>query len=107
MDGQRQDAYPRKNWSSVMAINCDHEANQALTLEMVNTLPGRDLHRLCWLNDDEIGELEPKWNYLLGEMPAIADPAIVHFTLGGPWFDAFKNIPYADEWRAELERWAA
>lgn len=110
MDGQKQDAYARKNWSSVMAINCDHPANDALTVEMVNTLPGRDLHRFCWLDDDEIGELEPKWNFLLGEMPVwlcAVDPVIVHFTLGGPWFDAFKNVPYADEWRAELNRWAA
>jgi hypothetical protein len=49
MDGQVQTAYARKNWSSFILFNCDHPANRALTLEMVNTLPGRDLHRLCWL----------------------------------------------------------
>lgn len=108
MDGQRQEAYARKNWSSVMAINIDHEANQALTVDMVNTLPGRDLHRFCWLKDEDIGALDGRWNYLVGEANAKAvDPAIVHFTLGTPDLWAFKDCPYADEWRAEFYRWAA
>jgi len=36
MDGQVQTVYPRKNWSSVMLINCGHPSNQALTTELVN-----------------------------------------------------------------------
>jgi len=47
MDGQAQTRYARKNWSSVMLFNCDHPANQALTTELVNSVPGRDLHRFC------------------------------------------------------------
>lgn len=107
MDGQEQTKYPRKNWSSVMAFNVDHPANQALDVEMVNTLPGRDLHRLCWLDDAEIGELPPEWNYLVGHTQTEKEPKLVHFTDGGPWLEAFKNVPYADEWRNVLERWAA
>jgi hypothetical protein len=49
MDGQEQTSYPRKNWSSVMAINVDHPANDALDSALVNTRPGLDLHRFCWL----------------------------------------------------------
>jgi hypothetical protein len=49
MDGQVQSRYARKNWSSFMIFNCDHPSNKQLTPEMVNTLPGRDLHRFCWL----------------------------------------------------------
>lgn len=82
MGGQRQVPYARKNWSSVMLINASHEANKRLTVEMVNTLPGRDLHRLCWLDDSEIGALPAEWNYLVGEpMPKVA-PKILHYTLG-------------------------
>ncbi|MBN9548786.1 MAG: hypothetical protein J0H31_07870, partial [Alphaproteobacteria bacterium] len=66
MDGQAQLRYARKNWSSVMLFNCDHPANKALTVELVNTVPGRDLHRFCWLEDDLIGELSPEWNWLVG-----------------------------------------
>jgi lipopolysaccharide biosynthesis glycosyltransferase len=108
MDGQPQTAYGRKNWSSVMLFNCDHPANvRRLTYDLVNTVPGRDLHRFCWLNDDEIGELGPEWNYLVGETQADVEPKLVHFTLGGPWFSRYEDVPYADEWRAELAAWAA
>src|SRR6185369_11183489 len=107
MDGQVQSAYPRKNWSSVMAFNLAHPANEALTVEMVNSLPGRDLHRFCWLDDDEIGELDPKYNYLVGDGPRQENPTIVHFTNGTPDLHGFTNAHFADEWRAELERWAA
>ena len=55
MDGQVQTRYARKNWSSFMVFNVDHEANAALrdSTDLVNTLPGRDLHRFCWLDDDD------------------------------------------------------
>lgn len=106
MDGQEQASYPRKNWSSVMAFNLDHDANRRLDVEMVNTRTGRDLHRFCWLGDDQIGALPPAWNYLVGHTEGVDDPHIVHFTDGGPWFEAFRNVPYADEWLHELERWA-
>jgi hypothetical protein len=105
MDGKTQTKYLRKNWSSVMLFNCDHPANKGLTMDMVNTLPGRDLHRFCWLDDSEIGELDPAWNFLVGHTKC-DNPKIVHFTSGGPWMKGYENVPYADEWRAELNRWA-
>lgn len=107
MDGQTQAAYPRKNWSSVMMFDCDHEANQALTVKMVNSLPGRELHRFCWLKDEEIGELDPEWNYLVEETKTNLPPKIVHFTAGGPWFPDYECVEYGDEWRAALAQWAS
>lgn len=90
MDAQTQTLYQRKNWSSVMAFNCDHPSNDKLTVEMVNSLPGRDLHRFCWLQDHEIGELPKEWNALIGEEGyAIEGAKIAHYTLGGPWFEPF------------------
>jgi len=107
MDGQEQTSYPRKNWSSVMAINVDHPANDALDVDLVNSKPGRDLHRFCWLDDDDIGALPAEWNHLVGHTDEARDPKIVHFTDGGPWFEAFRNVPYADEWFAVLDRMVA
>ena len=97
-DDELQQAYARKNWSSVMLFNCGHPANQALTLEMLNTLPGRDLHRFCWLQDDDIGWLPARWNVLVNVSPAIEHPAIVHFTEGVPTLPGHESDPYADEW---------
>lgn len=107
MDGQAQTRYARKNWSSVILWNVDHPAHAALTTELVNSVPGRDLHRFCWLDDAEIGELEPKWNFLVGHSDPEINPSIVHFTDGIPTMPGYEDCAYADEWRAELERWAA
>lgn len=107
MDGQVQTKYARKNWSSFMLINCDHEANKSLTVDAINMLPGRDLHRFCWLDDSEIGELDQKWNFLVGHSDPSIDPVVVHHTTGTPDMPGYENVAYADDWRAELARWAS
>lgn len=107
MDGQIQTNYARKNWSSVMAFNCGHPSNRALTVDLVNSVPGRDLHRFCWLKDDEIGGLDESWNYLVGHSNPTIKPDIVHFTDGIPSMAGYGDCEYADEWRAELDQWAA
>jgi lipopolysaccharide biosynthesis glycosyltransferase len=107
MDGQTQSIYDRKNWSSFCVWRVDHPSNRKLTLEMINTLPGRDLHGFCWLDDDEIGELDPKWNWLAGYSDPRIDPAVVHYTQGTPAMEGHEDAPYADEFWSELRRWAA
>lgn len=107
MDGQVQTRYSRKNWSSVCAFNCDHPANQALTVELINTVPGRDLHAFCWLEDKDIGELDASWNWLVGHSNEEIDPDIVHFTDGIPTMQGYEECAFSDEWRAALANWAA
>lgn len=102
MDGQVQTAYSRKNWSSVVLWNCEHPANKELTLEKLNTWPGRDLHAFKWLKDDEIGELPRKWNQLIGVHP-IEVGGIVHFTNGGKWIKDWKGGPDDGIWLEELK----
>lgn len=106
MDAQEQTRYARKNWSSVMLFNCGHPSNQKLSLDLVNRVPGRDLHRFCWLEDREIGELPAEWNYLVGHtvLDQDVEPKIVHFTNGTPAMLG-SGIPYADEWHEELLKW--
>lgn len=106
MDGQVQTVYARKNWSSFVIFNKSHAANKALTVEMINTLPGRDLHRFCWLTDDLIGELDPSWNYLVGHTQGVTKPRVVHFTDGTPDMHGYEASEYAGEWREELGLWA-
>lgn len=105
MDGQTQSYYNRKNWSSVILWNCSHPANKNLTLEALNTWPGRDLHAFKWLKDDEIGELPREWNWLVDV--TAGDPAeakLLHYTLGGPWFPDWKGGSMDDAWKEELNR---
>lgn len=103
MDNQIQTKYSRKNWSSVMALNLDHPSNKKLTLDLINTAKGRDLHNFCWLQDDEIGELDKSWNWLEGEENQADEPSIVHFTNGLP--SQIGDCEYADEWWAMLNEY--
>jgi hypothetical protein len=103
MDGKPQTAYPRKNWSSFMLLNCGHPATRTLTPERVNRETGAYLHRLEWAPDPQIGALPADWNWLEGWSPRPAEgyPRAVHMTRGGPWFEGWQDVDYADEWRAE------
>jgi hypothetical protein len=104
MDGQFQTNYTRKNWSSVVLWNCDHEANKRLTLEALNTWPGRDLHAFKWLEDSEIGELPQHWNWLVNVTPGEPKKeGIWHWTLGGPWFENWTLAKYDDVWLEEAD----
>jgi lipopolysaccharide biosynthesis glycosyltransferase len=105
MDGQKQTIYPRKNWSSVMLFNCAHPSNAALTMDLVNNpeINGAYLHRFSWLKDEEIGELDHTWNYLVGVYDDIDAPNLIHYTEGGPWFENYRNCEFNELWKKELQ----
>jgi hypothetical protein len=98
MDAQPQQEYSRKNWSSVMLFNCDHPANRRLSLRDVNERPGRDLHAFYWLNDHEIGALDPCWNWLVNAQDKPAGKGIAHFTLGGPFTPGWQGASHDEIW---------
>jgi hypothetical protein len=102
---QVQTKYPRKNWSSLMVFN--NERCRKLTPEYVNSASGLELHRFAWLDDSLIGSLPLEWNWLVGEYPFNARARVVHFTLGGPYFEDYRDCDYADEWRAEYQSMAS
>lgn len=103
MDGQAQNYYARKNWSSVVLWNCEHKAHQHFDEAALNGLPGRDLHAFCWLNDRDIGELPQKWNWLINVTPGEPEKTgIWHYTLGGPWFDDWAGGSYDQQWSDAL-----
>ena len=98
---QVQTRYPRKNWSSLMLFN--NARCRALTPAYVNSAPGLELHRFAWTDDASIGGIPLEWNWLVGEYDRSPAPKIVHFTLGGPYFDDYRDCDYAADWFAELE----
>jgi hypothetical protein len=94
--------YPRKNWSSVVLWNCAHVKNRVVTPEFVNTADALALHRFTWLDDLEIGELDIRWNWLVGEYDDPPnDVKNVHWTVGGPYFREYASADFAEEWRLE------
>ncbi|MDR7096745.1 glycosyltransferase [Hydrogenophaga laconesensis] len=100
-----QYSYPRKNWSSVVVWNCEHPANRSVTPEYVNTASPMELHRFQWLRDEQIGALDVRWNWLVGEYAEPpSDVHNVHWTIGGPYFHEYRNVDFSQEWFAEHDR---
>ncbi len=100
--GEPQTKYEKKNWSSVILFN--NPKCRALTLDYVNQASGLDLHQFKWLgNDDLIGGLPDRWNHLVGYDQWRKDASLVHYTLGGPYFDEYQGCDYAKEWFAERD----
>ena len=100
--GQPQTAYEKKNWSSVMLFN--NARCTALTGEFVNNASGLELHQFKWLSDERlIGALPPRWNHLVDYDEADPEAAVLHYTLGGPWFTRQRQCEFADDWRAERD----
>lgn len=94
MYGCPQTSYPRKNWSSLMLMNC-----AKLTLwskPVVETQSGAYLHRFQDIPDEQIGDLPTTWN-TLDTMDE--STKLIHYTNGGPWFVDYEDHPHADVWR--------
>ena len=98
---QVQTRYARKNWSSLMIFN--NARCRSLSADYVNSASGLDLHRFAWTDDPSIGGLPLEWNWLVGEYAYNPAAKIVHFTIGGPYFAAYRNCDYAAEWFAEFD----
>ena len=101
---QTQTIYEKKNWSSVMLLNCSK--CRMLTPEYVNTASGLELHCFRWLSDEQqIGDIPHRWNHLVDYDPEkpIDKISNLHFTSGGPYYEEYKNCGYASTWRKERD----
>ena len=102
MYGCAQTSYPRKNWSSLMLMNC--AKLKLWTKEVVETQTGAYLHRFQDIPDEAIGALPREWN----ELDTMdASTKLIHYTNGGPWFEQYRDHPHAAVWcaaRDELRR---
>lgn len=99
MDGKVQTNYPRKNWSSLMLMDCSKL--KLWTKEMVEAATGAYLHRFQDIPDELIGELPAEWNVL-----DVMDEStkMIHYTSGGPWFDQYRDHPFGATWLAWRDR---
>jgi hypothetical protein len=97
MDGKRQTTYPRKNWSSVMLMDC----SKLLLWDKwtVENATGAYLHRFKDIDNELIGELPFGWNVLDRWRDGCK---LLHYTSGGPWFEAYKDHPDGVLWTREL-----
>lgn len=96
--GNKNQDYPRKNWSSLILWNCTHPSNACLTADFVSTKTGSYLHRFSWLSENEIGELPLTWNWLTSEYPDNNEASLLHFTLGTPCFKEYSMSAMSHIW---------
>ena len=106
MDGQKQTIYPRKNWSSMILFNCAHPSNKKLNIDLVNSETGSFLHQFKWLKDDEIGSLDERWNWLEGWTSNHNNIYLCSSLYkGGPWFDEWQDVEFANDWINERDEY--
>lgn len=99
--GAQQTKYEKKNWSSVMLFN--NTKCKSLTPDYVNSASGLELHQFKWLDDEAlVGEIPHRWNHLVGYNTPSREVSLVHYTIGGPYFDEYRDCEYSEEWRVEL-----
>lgn len=96
--------YPRKNWASVMLINCAHASWRTINPQFLETANARDLLRFAWLNDLQIGSLPDRWNRIVDEGDSVEGADLLHWTAGIPAFPAYRDAPGASQWREAHER---
>ena len=102
--GNKQYSYPRKNWSSFIVWNCAHPSTREVSPRFIGDADAATLHRFLWLKDEEIGKLSKKWNWLVGEYDNPAkDIKVLHWTLGGPYFEEYSNAEFSEEWNKEFK----
>lgn len=93
MGDKVQTAYPRKNWSSVMLMDCSKLT--LWSLEAAERWSGKQLHRFEGIADAQIGSLPGYWNDL---DRYDTDTMLLHYTDGGPWLPGYENHAFGDVW---------
>jgi lipopolysaccharide biosynthesis glycosyltransferase len=99
----KNENYERKNWSSVMLINCSHFAWRQMTPEKIQEMTGPELHRFSWIPEDRVGELPPEWNWIADEFGPNPEAKLLHWTAGSPAFLRYRGSPHADEFFEQLK----
>ena len=98
-----QSNYSRKNWASVMLVNCAHSAWFAMTPKMISMAEPIDLLQFKFFEDKEIGALPPEWNVLIDEGHERQGAKLLHWTAGIPTFKHYRNARASKDWFAEFE----
>lgn len=83
-------------WASVMLFN--NERCAVLTPDYVQKTENPLM--LSWA--EEVGDLPPEWNHLVGYDAPNPDAKMVHFTQGVPAFPETADSEHADEWLATV-----
>lgn len=103
MQGYQNNNYVRKNWSSLMLINCQHPALRILNPSLIEKSQGHYLHQFKFVDNDLIAHLPIEWNWLVDEYGENDNAKIIHYTLGSPRLAYYAETPMAVYWHKEFD----
>jgi lipopolysaccharide biosynthesis glycosyltransferase len=102
--GNKNEDYPRKNWSSVILWNCSHYGNRWIEPDTIKKATGEHLHRFEWLSGDRIGHLPDEWNRLVLEQEVTPSDKLLHYTIGTPCFPEYSDCDHSAEWWKQFDK---
>lgn len=108
--GNINNPYPRKLQSAVMVFNCYTQKCKNLTPRFINEASGATLHQFEWTTPIRIAETIPEeWHWIPGHSDKripIHEAKLIHYTLGGPWHDDYRDRGSEEEqvWLKEHEK---
>lgn len=94
--------YSRKNWASLMLINCADPCWWRCNPYQMASMPALERLQLSWCAS--IGSLPREWNVLADEGQPVEGAKVLHWTAGIPAFDHYRDAPGAEHWHAERAR---
>lgn len=86
--------YARKNWASLMLINCEHPEWR----EQRGDFTSAHGFALLSLTGFTVGPLPDEWNRLVDEGQPVEGAKILHWTAGIPGFNNYRDAPGAKLW---------
>ena len=96
-----QTNYPRKNWASLMLMNCGHPSwKKWFRPEQIAQRTAGSLLEFEYLDDVEMGSLPPEWNVLIDEGHPREGAKLLHWTAGIPTFKPYRNARASKDWFA-------
>lgn len=114
MDGQKQQDYPCKLWSSLMVFDLKAMAsalvNPKTLAKYTNQISGRSLHTFTWCDEFhyDVGPLPEAWNFI----PEHSEPRVryedicaLHYTHGVP---TMRDVSYSRDYYnvlKEVDKW--
>lgn len=97
-----QTNYGRKNWASLMLMNCAHPLWAAYTPENLKSM--RPIDALQLIDFPTIGHLPNKWNRLVDEGQELEGAAVLHWTCGIPIIGHYCNSPGSQLWIEQYDK---
>lgn len=98
-----QTNYPRKNWASLMLVNCEHPAWSAAMPGWLPRIGAIQCLKFENCLHEEIGELPPEWNVLIDEGQERDGAKLLHWTAGLPTFEHYRNARGSKDWFAAFK----